>query len=228
MSVRGNTKWIGPPWTGPVTLGLRLTPCYVMVLGSGQMLQGVGMSRFGYARVSSEGQSLDIQEARLKEAGCSPIRSEKVSGGTREGRDELASLMEFIREGDELTVCRLDRLGRNTRDVLNLVHELSEKGASLTVLDPAFSTKDQMGTMLVTVLGMVGEMERTFIRERQASGIAAAKEKGVYKGRVPTVPLNRLKQLRESGMGPTAIGKELGISRVHVHRLLKNVLNDET
>lgn len=179
------------------------------------------MAKLGYARVSSEGQSLDIQEARLKEAGCSPIRAEKVSGKSRDGRDELASLMEFIRAGDELVVCRLDRLGRSTRDVLNLVHELTEKGAFLTVLEPGFSTKDQFGPMLVTVLGMVAETERAFLRDRQAKGIAAAKGKGIYKGRTATVPMDRLRQLRESGMGPTAIGKELGISRVHVHRLLK-------
>lgn len=185
------------------------------------MLHGIDMAKLGYARVSSEGQSLDIQEARLKEVGCSPIRAENVSGKSRDGRDELASLMESVRAGDELVVLKLDRLGRNTRDVLNLVHELTEKGASLTVLEPPFSTKDQMGTMLVTVLGMVAEMERGFIRERQASGIAAAKERGSYKGRTATVPMDRLRQLRESGLGPTAIGKELGISRVHVHRLLK-------
>ena len=179
------------------------------------------MGKFGYARVSSTDQSLDLQIQRLKDAGCSPIRSEKVSGKSLVGRDELTSLMEFIRDGDELVVLKLDRLGRNTRDVLNLVHELTERGAFLTVLEPAFSTRDQMGNLLVTVLGMVAELERGFIRDRQASGIAAAKEKGVYKGRVATVPMDRLKQLREAGMGATAIGKELGISRVHVHRLLK-------
>ena len=110
-------------------------------------------SRIGYARVSSDDQPTDIQVARLREAGCSPIRSEKVSGKSREGRDELASVMDFVRQGDEVVVCRLDRLGRSTRDVLNLVHELGEKGAYLTVLEPAFTTKDQMGGMLVTVLG---------------------------------------------------------------------------
>ena len=185
------------------------------------MLQVSDMARIGYARVSSEGQSLEIQETRLREAGCSPIRSEKVSGKSRDGRDELASVMDFVREGDEVVTCRLDRLGRSTRDVLNLVHELESKGAFLTVLEPAFSTKDPTGNLLVTVLGMVAEMERRFIAERQKAGIEAAKERGAYKGRTPTVPMDRLRQLRATGMGPTAIGKELGISRVHVHRLLK-------
>src|SRR5215204_1458384 len=82
---------------------------------------------------------------RLRAAGCKIIRAEKVSGKSRAGRDELASIMEFIRVGDELVVVKLDRLGRSTRDVLNLVHELEVKGAALTVLEPVFSTKNATG-----------------------------------------------------------------------------------
>jgi DNA invertase Pin-like site-specific DNA recombinase len=82
------------------------------------------VAKIGYARCSSQGQDLTIQQDRLRKAGCTIIRSEKVSGGSREGRDELTSIMEFVREGDELVVLKLDRLGRNTRDVLNLVHDL--------------------------------------------------------------------------------------------------------
>ncbi|MDB5585582.1 MAG: Resolvase domain [Devosia sp.] len=78
------------------------------------------MARIGYARVSSIDQDLDIQLAKLKAEGCEIIRSEKVSGGSREGRVELATVIQFLRPGDELMVTRLDRLGRDTRDVLNL------------------------------------------------------------------------------------------------------------
>jgi len=115
---------------------------------------------------------------------------------------------------------KLDRLGRATRDVLNLVHELEAKGAALTVLEPAFSTQDAAGPILVTVLGMVAEMERRFIRERQQAGIEAAKAKGVYKGRKPSVPVETVRAMRASGQGPTAIAKALGISRMSVHRAL--------
>ena len=90
------------------------------------------MPQYGYARVSSVDQSVDLQEARLREAGCSVVRAEKATAATRDGRDELESLLEFVRDGDELVVVKLDRLGRNTRDVLNLVHELEAKGAALT------------------------------------------------------------------------------------------------
>jgi DNA invertase Pin-like site-specific DNA recombinase len=91
----------------------------------------------GYARVSTTGQDTATQEAKLKAAGCTLIRTETVSGGSRNGRDELASILDFICPADVLTVVKLDRLGRNTRDVLNLVHELEEKGANLKVLEPA-------------------------------------------------------------------------------------------
>src|SRR3954471_1217937 len=178
------------------------------------------MPRYGYARVSSTDQDYAIQEARLRDAGCEVIRAERVSGKSREGRDELASLLDFLRAGDELVVIELDRLGRSTRDVLNLVHELDAKGAALTVLEPAFSTKDAAGPILVTVLGMVAEMERKFIRERQQAGIEAAKARGIYKGRKPSVPVEKVREMHEAGQGPTAIAKALGISRMSVHRTL--------
>ena len=131
------------------------------------------MARIGYARVSTEDQDLTVQRDRLAAAGCAIIRTETASGGTVVGRTELATIMEFIHAGDELVVVKLDRLGRSTRDVLNLVHQLGEKGAALTVLEPSFSTSDAAGPILVTVLGMVAEMERKFIRERQRAGIEA-------------------------------------------------------
>ena len=95
---------------------------------------------------------------------------------------EASSILDFIRPGDVLIVVKLDRLGRNTRDVLNLVHELEEKGASLRVLEPAIDTGGPMGRMVLTVLGMVAEMELGFIRDRQRAGIDAAKAKGDLQG----------------------------------------------
>jgi len=128
--------------------------------------------------------------------------------------------MEFVREGDELVVLKLDRLGRNTRDVLNLVYELREKGAVLSVLEPKFATTDVAGPILVTVLGMVAELERSFIRERQKAGIERAKANGVYKGRKPRVPVEQVRAMHKDGVGPSAIARELGISRMSVHRAL--------
>lgn len=178
------------------------------------------MARIGYARCSSLDQSFDTQVERLRAAGCDIVRAEKMSGKSREGRDELATIMDFVQPGDEVVCVKLDRLGRSTRDVLNLVHELERKGAALTVLEPSFSTKDATGSILVTVLAMVAEMEREFIRSRQAAGIAAAKSRGIYRGRKPSVPVDRVRELHASGETPTAIAKSLGISRMSVYRAI--------
>jgi Resolvase, N terminal domain len=115
------------------------------------------------------------QEAALKAAGCDIIRFEKASGGSREGRSELASIIEFIRPGDVLVVSKLDRLGRNTRDVLNLVHELDEKGACLRVVEPAIDTCGPMGRMVITVLGMVAEMD-SFSAGQASAGFSPSSE----------------------------------------------------
>ena len=117
------------------------------------------MAKYGYARVSSLSQSTDVQVKALQDAGCTVVRTEKISGSSRNGRDELANILDFLQSGDVLVVCKLDRLGRNTRDVLNLVHEIDQKGASLQVLEPAIDTAGAMGKMVLTMLGMVSEME---------------------------------------------------------------------
>jgi Resolvase, N terminal domain len=103
----------------------------------------------GYARVSSVCQGTATQVEKLETAGCTLVRTEKVSGKSREVRGELASILDFIRPGDALVVVKLDRLGRSTRDVLNLVHELEEKEASLRVLEPAIDTGGPMGRMVL-------------------------------------------------------------------------------
>jgi DNA invertase Pin-like site-specific DNA recombinase len=175
----------------------------------------------GYARVSTNDQDTAIQSAALKAAGCSVVRVEKASGKSREDRDELASILEFVRPGDTLVVHKLDRLGRNTRDVLNLVHELDERGACLRVLEPSIDTGGPMGRMVLTVLGMVAEMELGFIRDRQRAGIDAAKANGVYKGRPVTFDRARIVALRKEGMGATEIAKAVGCKRGNVYKALK-------
>lgn len=174
------------------------------------------MSRIGYARVSTIDQDLETQIAKLKAEGCSIIRSEKVSGASRDGRAELAIIIDFLRPGDELVVTRLDRLGRDTRDVLNLIHECEQRGAFVTVLDPHISTRGEMGHVVLTVLGMVAQMERRFIKERQREGIEQAKGVGAYRrGK------QRIAELYATGHGPAAIAASLGCSRMQVYRILK-------
>jgi DNA invertase Pin-like site-specific DNA recombinase len=115
---------------------------------------------------------------KLRGAGCQVIRSEIASGGNRNGRTELATILDFLRPGDTLTIVRLDRLARSARDVYNIIHEIHQRGASLRVLEPAISPDGPLGKTILGVLGMVAEMELTFIRERQRAGINAAKLKG--------------------------------------------------
>ena len=178
------------------------------------------MAKYGYARVSSLSQSTDVQVKALQDAGCTVVRTEKISGSSRNGRDELANILDFLQSGDVLVVCKLDRLGRNTRDVLNLVHEIDQKGASLQVLEPAIDTAGAMGKMVLTVLGMVSEMELSFIKQRQAEGIAAAKARGVYQGRPQSVDYSAILQLKSQGLRVTAIAAKMGCSRGTVYKNL--------
>ncbi|MBA1343904.1 MULTISPECIES: recombinase family protein [Rhizobium] len=186
------------------------------------------MTRIGYARVSTTDQSLEIQTAQLKAAGCEIVRSETASGKSRSGRTELETIMQFLRSGDELVVLRLDRLGRSTRDVLNLVHELDEKGASLRVLEPEVTTAGSMGRMVITILGMVADMELQFIRDRQRAGIEAAKAEGVYKGRRKNVDDKEIRRRIAAGESKADVARELRISRMTVYRALAGEGGQET
>lgn len=178
------------------------------------------MAKVGYARVSASDQDLALQQAKLKAEGCEIVRAEKVSGASRDGRDELKTIIAFLRPGDELIVTRLDRLGRDTRDVLNIVHDCEQRGAFVTILDPHVSTRGEMGHIVLTVLGMVAQMERRFIRERQREGIERAKANGVYKGGKRRIDREAVIKMRADGMKPSQIATELGCSRMQVYRIL--------
>lgn len=179
------------------------------------------MSRIGYARVSTIDQDLETQIAKLKAEGCSIVRSEKVSGASRDGRAELATIIDFLRPGDELVVTRLDRLGRDTRDVLNLIHECEQREAFVTVLDPHVSTRGEMGHIVLTVLGMVAQMERRFIKERQRDGIEHAKRDGVYRGGKQRIDRNRVLDMHRAKTAISEIAKTLGCSRMQVYRIIQ-------
>ena len=146
-----------------------------------------------------------------------------VSGASRDGRTELETVLEFLRRDDELVVHRLDRLGRSTRDVLNLVHELDALGASLRILEPDITTKGAMGRMMITALGMVADMELTFIKERQLAGIEAAKRKGIYKGRPKMIDEAEICKRMASGSTKAQIAKDMGVSRMTVYRALQKL-----
>lgn len=174
---------------------------------------------YGYARVSTNDQDLTIQRAALIAAGCSVIRAEKASGTTRQGRTELASMLDFIRPGDTMVVTRIDRLARSLRDLQNIVHELRAKGAHLKATEQPIDTATAAGKAFLDMLGVFSEFETNLRRERQLEGIAAAKKRGVYKGRPKTINPDEIKKLITDGIGATEIANRLGVSRASVYRL---------
>ena len=176
--------------------------------------------KYGYARVSSSGQDLTIQVEVLTKAGCETIRQEKVSGTSVQGRDELNTLLDFLREGDELVVTRVDRLARSIRDLQNIVYDLDKKGVVLSATEQPIQTNTSAGKCFLDMLGVFSEFETNLRKERQMEGIAKAKERGVYKGRKPSVDVEQVKALKESGLGASAIAKEMGIGRASVYRAL--------
>ncbi len=178
------------------------------------------MSKIGYARVSTTDQDLDVQLAALKAAGCDIVRSEKVSGTSTTGRDELKTILSFIRGGDELVVTRIDRLARSIGDLQDIVRTLKAKGASLRATEQPIDTSTAAGKAFLDMLGVFAEFETSLRRERQMEGIVAAKAKGVYKGRPASIDAEKVGALKAEGLGPSAIAKQLGIGRASVYRHL--------
>ena len=174
----------------------------------------------GYARVSADDQDCSIQEEALRSAGCNIIRSEKHTGTTTAGRNELATVLSFVRPGDTLMVTRIDRLARSVADLEKIVAQLREKGAHLRATEQPIDTSTPAGIAFLQMLGVFAQFETSIRRERQIEGIAKAKAAGVYKGRQPSVPVSEVKQLRADGVRPAEIARRLGIGRASVYRAL--------
>ena len=177
--------------------------------------------KVGYARVSSSGQSLDVQVDTLKNSGCERIFQEKVSGTSTQGRDKLRECLDFVREGDEVVFTRVDRVARSVLDLQLIVKELTDKKVTITSTEQPISTKDATSKCFLDMLGVFAELETNLRKERQMEGIARAKNKGVYKGRKSNINVEKIKSLKDEGLGATAIAKTLGIHRDSVYRLLK-------
>ncbi|HGM6668108.1 TPA: recombinase family protein [Serratia marcescens] len=181
------------------------------------------MRLFGYARVSTSQQSLDIQVRTLKEAGvkANRIYTDKASGSSvdREGLDLLRMKVE---EGDVILVKKLDRLGRDTADMIQLIKAFDAQGVAVRFIDDGISTDGEMGQMVVTILSAVAEAERRRILERTNEGRQEAKLKGVRFGRRRTIDRNAVLALRQEGNGATAIARELSIARSTVYKILED------
>ena len=178
------------------------------------------MTMIGYARVSTSDQDLTIQLAALNAAGCEVIRQEKASGTTIAGRQELKTVLEFIRAGDTLVVTRIDRLARSIGDLQDIVRTLRTKGAALRATEQPIDTTTAAGKCFLDMLGVFAEFETNLRKERQLEGIAKAKAAGVYKGRPATIEAAQVRELKAQGIGASEIAKRLKIGRASVYRVL--------
>jgi DNA invertase Pin-like site-specific DNA recombinase len=179
------------------------------------------MRTFGYARVSTSQQSLDIQVKALMDAGVEKHRifTDKATGSNID-RGGLDTLRVKVEKGDTIMVKKLDRLGRDTADMVKLVKEFNDAGVVVKFMDDGISTEGAMGKMVVTILAAVAEAERARILERTNEGRIEAKAQGVRFGRKRTIDREKILELHRDGLGATTIAKQTGIGRSTVYKLL--------
>ena len=180
------------------------------------------MRLFGYARVSTSQQSLDLQVKALRNEGvrANRIFTDKISGGHL-NREGLQMLRLKVEEGDVILVKKLDRLGRDTADMIQLIKEFDDMGVAIRFLDDGISTEGTMGKMVVTILSAVAQAERQRILERTNEGRLEAKAKGIKFGRKPGVDKEKARTLRSQGVGATEIARQLNIGRSTVYKVLE-------
>jgi DNA invertase Pin-like site-specific DNA recombinase len=176
----------------------------------------------GYARVSTNDQDLSSQLEALKQAGATKIFQEKISGAHAD-RPQLARLMKTLQPGDCVLVTKLDRLGRSTRELLDLIHRIDQAGASFKSLgDPLFDTSSSQGRLLVTMLAAIAEFERELIRERTGEGRKRAKANGVRFGRPRKLTAHQRAEAlrrRQNGESLSVLAASYGVNRKTIIRL---------
>jgi DNA invertase Pin-like site-specific DNA recombinase len=180
------------------------------------------MAVYGYARVSTDGQTLAAQDAALHAAGCVKVFSEKASGGKTD-RAQLRKAISRLDQGDVLMVTRLDRLARSTRDLLNTLDEITKRGAGFKSLADSWAdTTTPHGRLMLTVLGGLAEFERELIKARTGEGRARAKAAGVHMGRPSKLTPHQQREAiarRDAGEALTDIARTFGVSHTTIGRL---------
>jgi DNA invertase Pin-like site-specific DNA recombinase len=180
------------------------------------------MTIYGYARVSTDGQSLAAQDAALHVAGCAKVYAEKASGA-KSDRAELGKVLKRLDTGDVLIVTRLDRLARSTRDLLNTLDSIAKAGAGFrSIADTWADTTTPHGRLMLTVLGGLAEFERELIKARTGEGRKRAKEAGIHMGRpFKLTPHQRREAIdrREAGETLSAVARTFGVSHTTIGRL---------
>lgn len=181
--------------------------------------------KIGYIRVSTQEQNTVRQEELMTALGVDQIYIDRMSGKNTK-RPELQSMMDFVRQGDTVVVESISRFARNTRDLLDLVERLTEKGVEFVSQKEAIDTSTPTGKFMLTVFGAVAELEREYILQRQREGIDIAKANGVYKGRKPIKPPEFSQvatRWRRGEITAVAAMKQLGMSKATFYRKTKQV-----
>ena len=181
------------------------------------------MAVIGYARVSTTDQNPQLQLDALEAAGATRIFTDHGVSGSTASRPHLDACLDHLREGDVLTVWKLDRLGRNTQHVLAVVDDLTSRGIGFRSLTEGLHTGGPMGTAMLTIMAAFAQLERDTMIERTRAGLAAAAANGRKGGRprkVDDADAAKARQLREKGITATDIAKMLGVSRATVYRYL--------
>ena len=180
------------------------------------------MAVVGYARVSSVGQSLEVQQEKLVSYGVDKLFAEKLSGTTA-ARPELKSCLDYVREGDVLVITKLDRLARSTLHLHKIVNDLNERGVGFKVLDQSIDTTTKEGRLLFSILASLAEFETELRAERTNEGRIAAMERGVKFGAKPKLTENQIteiKQKRSQGVLIKDLMNEYKLSKASVYRLM--------
>lgn len=173
----------------------------------------------GYARVSTIDQNLDVQLDELNAHGCERIFADKATG-TNTARAGLTEMMEFMRDGDTLVVSRLDRFARSLTDLYSMLEKLTARGVAFHCLRQSIDTATSTGKLTLAILGAVAEFENDLRRERQRDGIEKAKTRGAYRGRSVSIDRAMVHRLVGEGLSPSAIARQLNVSRTSVYRII--------
>ena len=180
--------------------------------------------KVGYCRVSTDDQSLTVQHEQLTAAGCERIYAETASGKNADDRPELQAVLGFLRAGDVLVIPKLDRLARNTLDMLTIITDLGKRDIGVQSLaERDIDTTTPAGKLMLTVFAAIAQFERERIKERQAEGIARAKREGRYTGGKKRFDPAVIRKLHfEDGLQPFQIREQLGCSGDTITRALKD------
>lgn len=170
-------------------------------------------AKIGYARTSTVEQNLNAHIAALTAAGCGMVRTEQKSGAGLEGRPEIKTILDFIHPSEALVVTRIDRLARSLTDLQTIVSHLKSKGAHLAATEQPVDTSTAAGKAFFDMLGVFAEFETNLRRERQAEGIAAAKQRGAYRGHLPKIDMAAIQAKLSEGLSPTQTARGMRISR---------------